>query len=97
VLPFAFDPANPYHWWAAWHVGEGWLRSCRIGRTRVDSRWTFAAQLVLDGSPLQRYQVGEGLVGLDIGPSPRAATGPAAAPAASSPIGTSSLVIWFVT
>jgi putative transposase len=69
VLPFAFDLASPYHWWAAWHVGEGRLRFCRIVRTRIRGRWTFAAQLVLDGVPLVRYQAGEGLVGLDVGPS----------------------------
>jgi putative transposase len=69
VLPFAFDPASPYHWWAAWHVGEGRLRCCRIVRTRIRGRWTFAAQLVLDGAPLRRYQAGNGLVGLDVGPS----------------------------
>jgi hypothetical protein len=69
VLPFAFDQRSRYQWWAAWHVGEGRLRSCRIVRTRVNSRWTYAAQLLLDGSPLRRYQAGEGLVGLDVGPS----------------------------
>jgi putative transposase len=69
VLPFAFDQCSRYQWWAAWHVGEGRLRSCRIVRTRVNSRWTYAAQLVLDGVPLVRYQAGEGLVGLDVGPS----------------------------
>ena len=69
VLPFEFDPANPYHCWAAWHVGEGRLRCCRIVRKRIRGRWTFAAQLVLDGVPLRRYQAGEGLVGLDVGPS----------------------------
>jgi hypothetical protein len=69
VLPFAFDPASPYQWWAAWHVGEGRLRSCRIVRTRIRGRWVYAAQLVLDGLPLQRYQVSEGVVGLDVGPS----------------------------
>jgi putative transposase len=69
VLAFAFDPASPYQWWAAWHVSEGRLRYCRIVRTRIRGRWTFAAQLVLDGVPLRRYQAGEGLVGLDVGPS----------------------------
>jgi putative transposase len=69
VLPFAFDSASPYHWWAAWHVGEGRLRCCRIVRSRIRGRWSFAAQLVLDGVPLVRYQAGDGLVGLDVGPS----------------------------
>jgi putative transposase len=69
VLPFVLDNHNPYHWWAAWHVSNGRLRCCRIVRTRVRGRWTFATQLVLDGVPLQRYQAGEGLVGLDVGPS----------------------------
>jgi putative transposase len=69
VLRFAFDPASPYHWWAAWHVGEGRLRSCRIVRTRIRGRWSFTAQLILDGVPLQRYQAGDDLVGLDVGPS----------------------------
>jgi hypothetical protein len=69
VLGFSFDQASPYQWWAAWHVAEGRLRCCRIVRTRIRGRWTFAARLVLDGVPLRRYQDGEGLVGLDVGPS----------------------------
>ena len=69
VLPFVFDERNPYQWWAAWHVAEGRLRSCRIVRTRIRGRWVYVAQLVLDGKPLQRYQVSEGVVGLDVGPS----------------------------
>jgi hypothetical protein len=69
VLPFAFDHASPWQWWAAAHVGTGRLRCCRIVRTRVRGRWVYAAQLVLDGRSLARYQVGEGLVGLDVGPS----------------------------
>ena len=69
VLPFAFDHSNPYQWWAAAQVGAGRLRSCRIVRGRVRGRWVYVAQLVLDGRPLSRYQVGGGLVGLDVGPS----------------------------
>jgi putative transposase len=69
VLQFAFDHSSRYQWWAAAHVGTGRLRSCRIVRTRVQGRWVYAAQLVLDGRPLSRYQVGGGLVGLDVGPS----------------------------
>jgi putative transposase len=69
VLPFAFDHSSPYQWWTAAHVGAGRLRSCRIVRGRVRGRWVYAAQLVLDGKPLSRYQVGGRLVGLDIGPS----------------------------
>jgi putative transposase len=69
VLAFAFDPTNPYQWWAAWQVGRGRLRSCRVVRTRIRGRWTYAAQLVLDGQALERYQAGQGLVGLDVGPS----------------------------
>ena len=37
--------------------------------TRIRGRWVYVAQLVLDGKPLQRYQVSEGVVGLDVGPS----------------------------
>jgi putative transposase len=69
VLPFAFDPSSPYHWWAAAHVASGRLRSCRIVRSKVRGRWVYTAQLVLDGKPLARNQVGDGLVGLDVGPS----------------------------
>jgi putative transposase len=69
VLPFVFDERNPYQWWAAWHIAEGRLRSCRIVRTRLRGRWVYVAQLVLDGRPLSRYQVSEGLAGLDVGPS----------------------------
>jgi putative transposase len=69
VLPFAFDYSSPYQWWAAAHVGAGRLRFCRIVRTRVRGRWVYAAQLVLDGRPPTRYQVGDRLIGLDVGPS----------------------------
>jgi putative transposase len=69
VLPFAFDHASPCQWWAATQVAAGRLRCCRIVRARVRGRWVFSAQLVLDGRPLGRYQVGGGLVGLDVGPS----------------------------
>jgi Putative transposase DNA-binding domain len=69
VLPFAFDPSSPYRWWAAAHVASGRLRSCRIVRSKVRGRWVCTAQLVLDGKPLARNQVGAGLVGLDVGPS----------------------------
>jgi len=69
VLPFAFDHSSPCQWLAAAQVGAGRLRSCRIVRGRVRGRWVYAAQLVVDGRPLARHQVGEGLVGLDVGPS----------------------------
>lgn len=69
VLAFVLDERDPYQWWMAWHVAEGRLRYCRIVRTRMRGRWIYHAQLVLDGHPLQRYQAGEGLVGLDVGPS----------------------------
>jgi putative transposase len=69
VLPFAFDHASPCQWWAAAQVADGRLRFCRIVRTKVRGRWVYAAQLVLEGRPLVRYQVGEQLIGLDVGPS----------------------------
>jgi hypothetical protein len=69
VLPFRLDEGDPCHQWAAIHVAAGRLLRCRITRTRILGRWTFRAQLVLDGTPLQRYQSGRQLVGLDIGPS----------------------------
>jgi putative transposase len=69
VLPFAFDHASPCQWSAAQQVADGRLRFCRIVRTKVRGRWVYAAQLVLDGKPLHRYEVGGGLVGLDVGPS----------------------------
>jgi putative transposase len=69
VLPFAFDLSSPFQWWAALHVGSGKLRSCRVVRTKIRGRWVYSAQLILDGEPLPRYEVGDGLVGLDIGPS----------------------------
>jgi putative transposase len=69
VLPFAFNQASPCQWWAAAHVASGRLLSCRIVRTKIRGRWVYSAQLVLDGKPLDRYQVGEGLIGLDVGPS----------------------------
>jgi len=69
ILRFAFDRCGPYQWWAALQVADGRLRSCRIVRTEVRGRWVYSAQLVLDGKPLQRYEVGGGPVGLDVGPS----------------------------
>jgi hypothetical protein len=69
VLPFAFDHASPYQWWAALQVADRRLRSCRIVRSKVRGRWIYSAQLVLDGKPLPRYEVSSGLIGLDIGPS----------------------------
>jgi putative transposase len=69
VLPFVFDFSNPFQWWAAMRVGAGKLRSCRVVRTKVRGRWVYSAQLILDGTPLPRYGVGDGLVGLDVGPS----------------------------
>jgi len=69
VFPFVLDERDPYQWWAAAHVAKGRLRCCRIVRTKVRGRWVYSAQLILDGHSLQRYQAGEGLVGLDIGPS----------------------------
>jgi putative transposase len=69
VLPFRLDTADPCQWWAALHVAAGRLLRCRIIRTRIHGRWTFRAQLILDGIPLQRYESGRQLVGLDIGPS----------------------------
>ena len=69
VLRFAVDPRSPFHRWAAAHVANGRLRFCRIVRVRVRGRWVYSAQLVLDGRPLARYQAGDQLVGLDVGPS----------------------------
>jgi putative transposase len=69
VLPFAFNLSSPCQWWAAMHVAAGRLRFCRIVRTTVRGRWVYSAQLTLDGEPLLRYEVGDGLVGLDVGPS----------------------------
>lgn len=69
VLPFRLDTADPCQWWAALHVAAGRLLRCRIIRTRIHGRWTFRAQLILDGIPFQRYELGRQLVGLDIGPS----------------------------
>jgi putative transposase len=69
VLRFAVDPRSSCHWWAAVQVADGRLRFCRIVRIRVRGRWVYSAQLVLDGRPFARYQEGDQLVGLDVGPS----------------------------
>jgi putative transposase len=69
VLPFRLDQEDPCQWWAALHVAAGRLLRCRIIRSRIRGRWTFRAQLILDGIPLQRYENGHQLVGLDVGPS----------------------------
>jgi putative transposase len=69
VLPFAFDLSSPCQWWAAMHVASGRLRSCRVVRTKMRGRWVYSAQLILDGKPLPRYEISDGLVGLDVGPS----------------------------
>src|SRR4029450_2562825 len=73
--PLRLDENDPCHWWAAVHVAAGRLLRCRITRARIQGRWVFRAQLVLDGIPLQRYVTGGQLIGLDVGPSMIAVVG----------------------
>jgi putative transposase len=75
LLPLRLDEGDPCHWWAAVHVSAGRLLRCRITRRRIQGRWAFRAQLVLDGIPLQRYVTGNQLIGLDVGPSTIAVVG----------------------
>jgi putative transposase len=75
LLPLRLDENDPCHWWAAVHVAAGRLLRCRITRARIQGRWVFRAQLVLDGIPLQRYVTGDQLIGLDVGPSMIAVVG----------------------
>lgn len=75
TLPFRLDDRDPCQWWAAWHVAEGRLLRCRIVRTSINGKWSFTAQLVLDGHALRRYATGQQLIGVDVGPSTIAVVG----------------------
>jgi len=53
----------------AGHVQAGRVLHTRIVRKKVNGRWAYRAQLVIDAPAPLRHQVGDGLVGLDVGPS----------------------------
>jgi putative transposase len=50
-------------------IAAGKVLSARIVRTVIDGRDTYRMQLVCDGHPTRRHQVGEGRVSFDLGPS----------------------------
>jgi hypothetical protein len=50
-------------------IAAGKVLSTRIVRTTVDGRDTYRIQMVIDGHPPQRHQVGDGRVSFDLGPS----------------------------
>lgn len=61
------DPQNPVHTHGLAAVDAGKVLTVRLVRRTVDGREYYDAQLVCDGRPLQRYEVGDGVVGLDSG------------------------------
>src|ERR1019366_3219450 len=69
AMPLRVEPGNQVQLWAAIHVAGGGLRYARLVRRRVKGRDYLYAQLVIQGRPCPRHQVGTGLVGADLGPS----------------------------
>ena len=64
---------NPVHTYAVAAVQDGRALSARIVRRQIKGRDYYYAQITLDGSPLQRYEIPDGIIGLDLGPSTVAA------------------------
>lgn len=58
------------------HGLESRIKYVRLVRRDLNGRRRFYAQLVNEGLPYQRFPLGEGVVGLDIGPSTVAIVGP---------------------
>jgi len=50
-------------------IAAGKVRSTRVVRTVINGRDTFRMQLVCDGHPSRRHQIGDGRVSFDLGPS----------------------------
>lgn len=69
VAPLIVDPANPVHAHGFAAIDEDRVLAVRVVRRQIRGRTYFDAQLVCDGRPLSRYPVGNGSVGLDLGPS----------------------------
>jgi hypothetical protein len=69
LIPFALDRPDPCQVYALEQVKAGKLLYCRIVRTKVKSRWAYRGQLIMAGTPLSKYEVGNQKVGLDLGPS----------------------------
>ena len=65
--PFELDPNDPVYLWAAIHVAAGKLLRVGITKTEIRGRTTLRALLVLDGVPLQRYEVENERITLDPG------------------------------
>ena len=63
------DAKDPCQQHAMTQVKAGKLLYCRVARTKIQTRWVFRLQMVLDGKPLMRHQAGIQKVGLDLGPS----------------------------
>ena len=65
--PFVLDPNDPVYLWAAIHVAAGKLIRIGIAKTEIRGQTTLRALLVLDGVPLQRYEVGNEKITMDPG------------------------------
>lgn len=61
------------------HGLECRVKYVRLVRRRLNGKTRFYAQLVNEGKPYRRFEMGEGVVGLDIGPSTVAVVGDDAA------------------
>lgn len=73
VAPLVVDPASPVHAHALAAIDGGRVLSVRVVRRVINGRDYYDAQLVCDGDPVRRYTTGDGVVGLDLGPSTIAA------------------------
>lgn len=60
---------NPVHRHAEAAIRNGMARYSTIVRRKISGRWYYYLQVSINGQPLQRHQVGEGKVGLDLGTS----------------------------
>lgn len=70
-IPAIVDPEDPVQM----HGLSSEIKYCRIVKRDLNGKRRWFIQLVLVGEPLQRFELGKGDVGLDIGPSTIAAVG----------------------
>ncbi len=70
-LPLVLDMANEVHAHAIGIAREGGVKYCRLLTRTIRGRERAFAQLVLEGEALRKakHPVGDGVVGLDLGPS----------------------------
>jgi putative transposase len=67
VLPLRLDRKDQHHW-QAYALGHA-PKYCRIVHREIRGKDRWFVQLVQRGTTLQRHDVADGVVGLDLGPS----------------------------